>query len=119
MTVCTLRIPVAVALLLASLACGAEADGFADVTGEVRHASGLPIASSTVAISCPRIGVATTVATDSQGHYSVALVAPSAGVRHSCSFGVPDLVMPLVRVDTVIGFAEGLHAQQFVDLTAP
>lgn len=107
------------AALLGFLACGEEPDGVADVTGQARHASGLPIAASSVAIACPGVGLATTVRTDSLGRYSATLVAPSAGTRIACSFGVPDLVTPLVRVDTLVGFAEGLHAQQFIDLVAP
>ena len=79
----------------------------------------LPLANSTVAISCPRISLATTVATDSTGRYNMSLLAPSGRISIPCSFGVPDLIAPLVRIDTMIGFAEGLHAQQFINFTIP
>ena len=106
-------------ILLALASCGPEPDGVATVTGTVRYSSSLPAANSTVAISCPRISLATTVATDSTGRYNMSLQAPSGRISIPCSFGVPDLIAPLVRIDTMIGFAEGLHALQFINLTVP
>lgn len=107
-------------VLMVAMGCsGTEPDGIVDVSGQVTNVSGQPVAGTTVAIACPRIAFATTVTTDAGGHYAANLHAPSAGKLFQCSFGVPNLNTPLARVDTLIGFAEGLHALQFVDLKTP
>src|SRR5262245_459544 len=97
--------------------------GSADVLGQVIQSSSLPLPNSSVAVDCGADATRTSVATDSAGHYTVGLNAPAPG-RVRCLFGVPDLVTPRIRVDTVIGFSPvgQLHPLQILDIresTAP
>ena len=97
--------------------------GSANVVGQVIQSSGLPLPNSSVAVDCGAGATRTNVPTDSAGLYTVGLSAPAPG-RIRCLFGVPDLVTPRIRVDTVIGFSPvgQLHALQILDIhesTAP
>ena len=98
---------------------GNNVAGDADVQGRVLQSSGQPLAQSTVVIACAGMAAQTTP-TDTVGRYAVNLLAPAAGGRR-CTFGVPDLTTPRIRVDTSLGFAPlgQLHAMQTIDLREP
>ena len=97
--------------------------GSADVEGQVIQSSGLALSNSSVAVDCGAGATRTNVPTDSTGRYTVGLSAAAPG-RIRCLFGVPNLVTPRIRVDTVIGFTPvgQLHPLQTIDIresTAP
>jgi hypothetical protein len=124
MRACLLRFLPPVTLLLGLAACSSSllsdsSDGYADVLGRATHLSGLPLANSTVAISCANGTVRKNVPTDSLGRYGAALtVSGAAGVRVRCLFGAPDSVTARIRADASIGFSRAgqPHPIQFVDL---
>jgi hypothetical protein len=106
-----------VAPLIGACSLDRALPGSADVVGQVVQSSGLPLPNSSVAIDCGAGATRTNVPTDSTGRYTVGLSAPEPG-RIRCLFGVPDLVTPRIRVDTVIGFSPvgQLHPLQIIDI---
>jgi hypothetical protein len=97
--------------------CTTDSDpGFADVMGHVMLASGLPLTSALVTVSCG--GAPELVPGDSLGRYQVSL--ESTVGTHQCSFLAVNPGTPGFQVDAAVSFAPaGLHALQTVDLRAP
>jgi hypothetical protein len=112
-------------LAMALAACGSPSDptgfGNAWVQGQVSHASGVPLAHSTVRVACGHHGAQVVVSTDSAGHYITQLSMDGASLdadgRAACQFSAPK-ADPQVQLDTLLGFARfgQLPALQVVDL---
>ena len=114
-----MRLPVFLSILTVAVACALspEPPGTADVLGQVLERSGQPFANTTVVIACA--GIATnTATTDADGRYGANLHTPRAG-RIRCTFAVPDMTTPRIRVDTAINFGPDgqLHALQLMNLS--
>lgn len=114
------------ALLMGALACTSPSDpfhsgpGHASVAGVVTDPGGAPLAGTTVRITCPG-RVATTVTTDTLGHYLSGLSTSAITGTSShltCRFREPASGTARLTLDTLIGFARGpvLVPLQTIDL---
>ena len=107
-------LPLLLTITLAGCATSPDEAGFADVVGQVFHASGAPVVAPTVSVSCSGRALVMTTG-DSLGHYQVAL--ESVAGRHHCTFVANGAGPVPIQRDTTIGFAPpGLHPLQYVDL---
>jgi len=104
--------------LLSLTGCGLGPDderGYADVAGDVSLNSGLPYPNPLVTVEGCGGRAHPLTQGDSLGHYHLSL--ESTVGRHACSLNVTGDGLPVIQVDTAIGFAPlGLHPIQIIDI---